>query len=241
MSGYTQYKARPHTKKRNEAKPYQIRSRSPFSNPESKPYPDEANRRQRFKPQSRCCAKSEVFTTEELKICYNSLPFSNSARIIPVVDTKTNNDAKMNPFDLLAGTDITDKHFYSRATVDWREQHLQVLPGVNILAICKNYECSMYLENVICPKGLYPERNGYCSMDSEIFKIKCPVCKKRIPPDRSIGIGFFRCAFKVSYMLRASKHRSVEMKATGDSLVFAKCSKPNDEMFLYLELNITPF
>ena len=141
---------------------------------------------------------------------------------------------------MLAGTDITNEHFYNRITVNWREQQLQVVPGVNFLATCENNECPMYLKNVICPKGLYPERKGYCSMDSEIFKIKCPVCKKRIFPDRSFGIGFFRCAFKVSYMLRASQQRSVEMRATGDTLVFAECSKPNDEMFLYLELTITP-
>ena len=242
MSRCTQIKEKTHTKKRRETKPYRIRSRSPFSNLESKLMSqiDTPSRRQRCTTQFDYNGKSDKFPIEELKIYCNSLPLPRTAGTIPVVETEIPKDAKGKLFDLLTGTDITNKLFYSRFTVDWREQHLQVVPGVNFLATCKNYECSMYLENVICPKGLYLERNGYCSMDSEIFKIKCPVCRKRISPDRSIGIGFFRCAFKVSYMLRASKHRSVEMRATGETLMLAKCSKPNDEMFLYLELRLSP-
>ena len=231
-----------HSKKKQRARqiiPYEIGNRSPFGKDESESEIEWRGIQESDSLHNKN-KETSVIEVEMLKKFCETLPLPNTTGHHPIFDKGTTQDGKARLFDMLAGTDISSKHCYNTITVDWREQHLQVVPGVNFLATCKNYECSMYLENVICPKGLYPERNGYCSMDSEIFKIKCPVCRKRISPDRSIGIGFFRCTFKVSYMLRASKHRSVEMRATGETLMLAKCSKPNDEMFLYLELRLSP-
>ena len=142
-------------------------------------------------------------------------------------------------FYSLSGSDITDPLFHRRVQVNWDDQHLQVAPGMNYLAVCKNVECKMLLKNVISPRGLFPERNGYCALDREIYRIKCPVCQKPIHPDGSVGIGFFKCKFQVSYMLKASRKKSIDSRAEGECLVFGKCRKSSQEMFQYLDINVT--
>ncbi|KAI6650471.1 hypothetical protein LOD99_5908 [Oopsacas minuta] len=223
-------------KQRNKD-PYEVRSRSPWKSKDNDD--DDSDSEIEFKfmkddhmrYNSNSSNLSEYSTMKEFNNCYNHLQF-------PKIFEKKIAIERL--FRTLPSTDITDRYSYARVSVDWSEKHLQIVPGANLLATCKNFECEFFLKDVICPRGLYPERNGYCPMDGEIYRIKCPICKQRITPDASIGIGFFRCVFKVSYMLRASKGRTVELKAAGDTLVFAKCSKFTNELFLYLDINVDP-
>ena len=229
------------SRRTNAAKPYYTRSRSPLL-PESVA----------DIPIKRC---KHTLSSREIKVTAPLPPVLDLDRfILPQTElfanNRTNNSLnsvkpehrvltdKDRLFDSLAATDITNKSGYKQIQVDWTERHLQVTPGVNLLVMCKNDLCEFYLNNVICPRGLYPDRNGYCPMDREMFMIKCPICKLPISPDASVGIGFYRCEFQISYMMRSAKSRSVELSATGDTLVYAKFGKANNEKFLYLDVNV---
>ena len=141
-------------------------------------------------------------------------------------------------FNSLASTDITNKSGYKRIKVDWTDAHLQVVPGVNFIVICKNDQCNFYFQNVICPSGLYPERKGHCPIDRETFLIKCPICKLPIKHGAPIGIGFYKCAFQVSYKLRDRNSRLLALSAAGDILLYAKLGKANNELFQYIDINV---
>ena len=234
-------------RKQNVGRPYNVRSRSPMFSESSEvnrtgirrynhsivsrktesvqPLPREVNLNKHILPPT---VQPKYFENKTItSMAPNKLEASPSV-VLP----------KDKIFELLAETDISEKFGYKRMPVDWTDTHLQVTPGVNLLVMCKNYKCDFYLKNVICRRGLYPERNGYCPMDREIFMIKCPICKLPISPDASIGIGFYKCEFEVSFMLRSRESRSIELCASGDTLVYAKCSKANNEKFLYLEINV---
>ena len=75
----------------------------------------------------------------------------------------------------LAGTNIIEPTKYGSCEVDWTDPHHPVVPGLNILAVCKNDHCEFHLKDAMCPKGIYPENNGYCSFDKDIHKVHCPV------------------------------------------------------------------
>ena len=141
-------------------------------------------------------------------------------------------------FNLLSGTNITKANEYCCREVDWTEKHLQVELGLNILATCKNVDCPFYLDGVICPRGLFPARKGHCSFDREIHKVACPICKQKIAPDLSFGIGFYGCKFELEFMLADGTEHLIPFEAVGNTFVMTKCSSYSSGPFLYLEIRI---
>ena len=137
---------------------------------------------------------------------------------------------------MLAGTNIIDPTKYGSCEVSWNDPHLQVLPGLNILAVCRNIDCKFHLKDVMCPKGIYPENNGYCPFDKEIHKVHCPVCKQRIKFDNSFGYCFYQCKFEIKYMLDNNNSGKLNMEASNNTLIFAKCSNSISGHLQYLEL-----
>lgn len=137
---------------------------------------------------------------------------------------------------ILSGTNIINSNMYGCSEVNWTDTHLQVQPGLNILAVCKNVECKFFLKDVMCPNGLYPERNGYCSFDREIHKVNCPICKQQIRVDNSFGFCFFECKFEIRYKLNDGKRGKIEKKASNNMITFAKCSSYLSGHVRYLEL-----
>ncbi|KAI6650470.1 hypothetical protein LOD99_5907 [Oopsacas minuta] len=101
---------------------------------------------------------------------------------------------------------------------NWPQRHLTLVQGLNLLVTCKNHECEQYMQGVVCPRGMFSDRNGYCPLDSELYKAKCPTCKLKITPDESFGFGFYQCSFQLTYMLM--DQREYRMKLENSSKIF---------------------
>ena len=147
-------------------------------------------------------------------------------------------DEQTDVFSLLEGTNITKADGYCCCEVDWSEKHLQVEPGLNILATCKNIDCICYLKGVICPRGLFQARKGYCSFDREIHGVTCPICKQRIAADISFGVGFYRCEVVVEFMLTDGIECQIPFEALYNTFVITKCNSYSSGPFLYMEMRI---
>ena len=143
-------------------------------------------------------------------------------------------------FSLLERTNITNANDYGYCEVVWTERHLQVEPGLNILATCKNVDCPCYLSGVICPRGLFQARKGYCSFDREIHSVTCPICKHRIAPDISFGIGFYRCEVELDFMLTDGIECQIPIEALYNTFVMTKCCNYSSGSFQYLEIRMHP-
>ena len=167
---------------------------------------------------------------------------SNDTSPMLEVNEFSEDDIKIKVFTLkdltsmIAATNIINGHKYGSCEVNWTDSHLQVQHGLNILAVCKNVECKLYLKDILCPKGLYPDENGYCSFDVEIHKVKCPICKQRIRADNSFGFCFYECKFEMSYMLDDDTSDKMKMKASNNKLLFAKCSNNLNGHLQYLDI-----
>ena len=120
---------------------------------------------------------------------------------------------------------------------DWTETHLKLERGLNILATCKNDECALHMEGIVCPRGSFVDRNGYCTLDMELFKVICPRCKQNITPDESFGFGFYDCSFKLTYRLVSQQEHRTSVDGNSGLFYFGKFC-PFREKFLFLEAQI---
>ena len=121
---------------------------------------------------------------------------------------------------------------------NWKERHLKLEQGLNLLALCKNYDCVNHIEGVVCPRGIFRDRNGYCPLDMELYKVKCPSCKQRIIPDESFGFGFYDCDFEISYKLVEQKEHRMKQEGSANIFYFRKLSV-SWNLFEYLEAQIS--
>ena len=124
------------------------------------------------------------------------------------------------------------------AEYNWSEKHLRLVPGLNILAICTNFDCTKYLEGVVCPRGWFPERKGYCPLDGEVFNATCPLCKISITPDNSLGFGFYNCDFQLTYKLHKQPKHTTEIMKKENTIYFGKC-KPAKETIDILQVRMS--
>ena len=121
---------------------------------------------------------------------------------------------------------------------DWTEIHLKLERGLNILATCKNYKCTLGMGGVVCPRGTFTARNGYCTLDKETFKVICPKCKQSIRPDESFGLGFYECSFQLTYRLVNQPEHQTRIAGKPNVFYFGKLC-PFRERFTYLEAQIS--
>ena len=121
---------------------------------------------------------------------------------------------------------------------NWKERHLKLEQGLNLLALCKNCDCDYHIEGVICPRGMFRNRNGYCPLDMELYKVKCPSCKQRIIPDESFGFGFYDCDFEITYKLVEQKEHRMKQEGSANIFYFRKLSVLAN-IFEYFEAQIS--
>ena len=135
-------------------------------------------------------------------------------------------------FSTLHSSRIVDKTGckFIMAEYNWSEKHLRLVPGLNILATCKNIECTKHLEGVVCPRGWFPERKGYCPLDGEVFNATCPQCKKSIIPDDSLGFGFYNCSFQLTYKLHKQPKHTTEIMKKENTIYFGKYRPLNETL-----------
>ena len=123
-------------------------------------------------------------------------------------------------------------------TYNWAERYLKLEQGLNLLANCKNCDCGNYIQGVVCPRGMFRDRNGYCPLDMELYKVKCPTCKQRITPDESFGFGFYDCDFQITYKLVGQKEYKMRQEGRCNMFYFRKLSILAN-FFEYLEAQIS--
>eukprot|EP00800_Vazella_pourtalesii_P015677 TRINITY_DN4297_c0_g1_i7.p1 TRINITY_DN4297_c0_g1~~TRINITY_DN4297_c0_g1_i7.p1 ORF type:complete len:314 (-),score=36.27 TRINITY_DN4297_c0_g1_i7:161-1102(-) len=121
---------------------------------------------------------------------------------------------------------------------NWMERHLKLEQGLNLLADCKNCDCEHFMQGVVCPRGMFRDRNGYCPLDMELYKAKCPTCKQKISPDESFGFGFYNCDFQITYKLFQQKEYRMRQEGSGNIFYFRKLSVLAN-LFEYLEAQIS--
>eukprot|EP00800_Vazella_pourtalesii_P015676 TRINITY_DN4297_c0_g1_i6.p1 TRINITY_DN4297_c0_g1~~TRINITY_DN4297_c0_g1_i6.p1 ORF type:complete len:277 (-),score=29.99 TRINITY_DN4297_c0_g1_i6:161-955(-) len=121
---------------------------------------------------------------------------------------------------------------------NWKERHLKLEQGLNLLADCKNCDCEHFMQGVVCPRGMFRDRNGYCPLDMELYKAKCPTCKQKISPDESFGFGFYNCDFQITYKLFQQKEYRMRQEGSGNIFYFRKLSVLAN-LFEYLEAQIS--
>ena len=121
---------------------------------------------------------------------------------------------------------------------NWTERYLRLEQGLNLLANCKNCDCKNYIQGVVCPRGMFRDRNGYCPLDMELYKVKCPTCRQRITPDESFGFGFYDCNFQITYKLVGQKEYKMRQEGRHKVFYFRKLSV-SWNLFEYLEAQIS--
>ena len=139
-------------------------------------------------------------------------------------------------FNILQNCYSVDKNKLELIAVEynWMERHLKLEQGLNLLADCKNCDCKHFMQGVVCPRGMFRDRNGYCPLDMEMYKAKCPTCKQKISPDESFGFGFYDCDFQITYKLVEQKKHIMIQKGSENVFYFRKLSV-SCNVFKYLE------
>ena len=113
-------------------------------------------------------------------------------------------------------------------------------PGLNFITKCRCQ--TMDDDFIIHRSGLIPENNGYCNLDREIHRLICPLCRKRVPPDPWLSVGFYQCKFKVTFQTNSAKMKNgpktIKGSARGNRLKFAKCFPPGGFKYLFLDVEV---
>ena len=100
--------------------------------------------------------------------------------------------------------DITNEECFENCNIgESGPGHLIVRKGINFMATCMNPLCySAQTLNCVCiSKGMYENQCGYTSIRTEVWKLKCPACKSRIPSENWINIVFSECTAKIEWIL----------------------------------------
>ena len=148
----------------------------------------------------------------------------------PIVYKPTSTEGCVNEgkdiFDILQNyyTVSNNELGFIAVTYNWKERHLKLEQGLNLLANCKNCDCENFIQGVVCPRGMFRDRNGYCPLDMELYKVKCPTCKQRITPDGSFGFGFYNCDFQITYKLVGQKEHKMRQEGRYKVFYFRKLS-----------------
>ena len=75
---------------------------------------------------------------------------------------------------------------FSESAPEWRRASI----GLNLFGKCINKKCEAYKEEVIYPAGI----NIKFDFNSDIKKIKCPICSKNFIP---MTMGFWKCEYQI--------------------------------------------
>ena len=139
--------------------------------------------------------------------------------------------------------DITSKDKFktkelSEDAPEWRI----ITPGLNFLGICENPFCVACNNDVWVMKGLYESENGYCILNIEITKLKCPMCESALAKKNVFGIGIYQCRVQVESKQEGKDEISYEIVA-GDKMEYeyAGCLKEEDKIeYEYIKLIVKP-
>ncbi|KAI6650473.1 hypothetical protein LOD99_5910 [Oopsacas minuta] len=158
--------------------------------------------------------------------------------ITPPVSTSHNQTEDALSFIDNVFSEIASRHLVMIED-NWSKCAIAPIPGINLIAVCKNLEIHDTLKTIICPMGMFVGANGYCSVDREIYRLTCPQCKFKIIPDNSLCLAFYQCKYTITYQTEKMNSKSgetIEGIVKDNELVYGRVFNTDGTPFNYLEV-----
>ena len=109
--------------------------------------------------------------------------------------------------------------------------------GICFQATCQNPHCESARNNgvVFINKGMFPQSNGFVSVRTVVFELKCPACDKEISDEDWQNILFNNCRAAIKWVLTDNSKGEVKLVTQNGKFIQAK---PNNKTVRYHCLDV---
>ena len=122
--------------------------------------------------------------------------------------------------------------------IGWRE----VKPGLCFTGMCLNGSCKAKNDMVVVNKGFYEKSGGVCNVNTEVYRLNCPICDQGIDTKILQGIGLNECKVTIEAMRKTEsgkkKHR-YEIEAKEFFYAYSLNEK-GKVRYMYIEITVKP-